>query len=117
MKKLIYLIFGICLSAFSDNADLQSEYSHYQSHELQIVDGSCNQDFAIPRESNLSNVSRVLSSGKRTNSVLRHNFSFVKDGKMINRRSTVLLLHNFFLFPSGLTETQHHLISLGKLII
>lgn len=73
----------------------------------------------IPRQTNIVYSLRNYSQAKRNNGVtsFRTGFATTKPGKLMNPYATSLYFDSIRLFPSGLTEATHHLISLGKLII
>ena len=91
---------------FSDASD----YSAFSSSETQC---------RVPRQTSYSNSTRNISNSRRTNStsVPRNGFVLTKSGKSMNSYTTLLFQDSINRFPSGMTETDHHLISLGKLII
>lgn len=73
----------------------------------------------VPRQSNAINCTRTITQTVRTNGISssRGGFTMTKSGKLMNPHTTSLFFESINLFPSGLTESSHHLISLGKLII
>ncbi len=73
----------------------------------------------VPRQSNFTNTLRTSSQAQRQNTVnqSRNGFTLVKAGKSMNEYTTSLFLRSIINFPSGLSESNHHLIGLRKLII
>ncbi len=88
------------------------DVSHYS---FTSPDAQC----PVPRQSNIANTSRTLVQAKRPNlqNMARHGFILAKSGKSMNKYTTSLFFVSILNFPSGLTGSSHHLISLGKLII
>ncbi len=127
----------ICMSCLlNDNADLSSSSFFNDDHYVvNLIDSDSrdahhyqNENFSfsapetqcrVPRQSNVINPTRTLSQGKRNNSVnhTRHGFTLSKSGKSMNQYTTSLFFVPINRFPSGLAESSHHLIYLGKLII
>ena len=62
---------------------------------------------------------RTVSQAKRNGSsdFSGHGFTLSKSGKSMNQYTTSLFFVSINRFPSGLAETGHHMIHLGKLII
>lgn len=87
-----------------------SDFSAFSSSETQC---------RVPRQTSYSNSTRNISNSRRSNStsVPRNGFVLTKPGKSMNSYTTLLFQDSINRFPSGMTETDHHLISLGKLII
>ncbi len=74
----------------------------------------------VPRQTNFSNSLRTISQVQRQNSSTNHarnGFILTKSGKSMNEYTTSLFLISILNFPSGMNETNHHLIGLRKLII
>lgn len=73
----------------------------------------------VPRQTNVVNTIRTASQAKRTGSstFIGHGFTLSKSGKSMNPYTTSLFFASIIKFPSGLAESSHHLINLGKLII
>lgn len=73
----------------------------------------------VPRQTNVVNTTRTASQAKRTGSTtfVGHGFTLSKSGKSMNPYTTSLFFASIIKFPSGLAESSHHLINLGKLII
>ncbi len=132
---LASLIF--CLSCMlNDNADSFSSSFFNEDHNVVNLIDSDSQDAhhfqngnisfsvpetqcRVPRQSNVINPTRTLSQGKRNHPVnhSRHGFTLSKSGKSMNQYTTSLFSVSINRFPSGLAESSHHLIYLGKLII
>lgn len=127
----------ICLSfLLDDNADVSSssfvnddhivvnltdsdscDANHYQNGNFSF--SASETQCRIPRQSNVINPTRTLSQGNRNHPVnhSRHGFTLSKSGKSMNQYTTSLFFVPINRFPSGLAESSHHLIYLGKLII
>ncbi len=73
----------------------------------------------VPRQTNIAIPLRTFGQAHRHNisNHSRHGFTLTKSGKSMNEYTTSLFFRSLIDFPSGLAETNHHLISLGKLII
>lgn len=116
----------ICLSfMLNDKADATSFIDLDNSSEV-VLGNHDNYSFSVPetqcrvpRQSNVINPPRTVSQTKRNNSFhgFRHGFSISKSGKSMNSYTTSLFFVSLYRFPSGLAETSHHLIYLGKLLI
>ena len=121
IKRISYLIIGICILMFSGNADT----SDFSKASEQILSEICSTDtisaydseLLLPRPTGFANTLRVQSVTKRINSTIREAFCIVKKGKIINRNSQSSVSININLFPSGIYGHSHHLISLRKLVI
>ncbi len=74
---------------------------------------------SVPRNSTSANSLRTSIQSQRhnTGNSSRTGFTMVKAGKSMNEYSTSLFRKSIVTFPSGMNESNHHLISLGKLII
>lgn len=126
-KNLIYLLISACLAmvfvktdkeCVSDSSDCLTSQTEY------LLDGSeysfcaAESEFCAPRPTNIANTQRVQTVSKRTSSVCgKECFAVLRNGKFINRNSISTFQNNIKLFPSGLSEADHHLLSLRKLII
>ncbi len=73
----------------------------------------------IPRQTNFTNSLRTSGHAQRQNNAgqLRTGYTLVKSGKSMNEYTTSLFFRSILDFPSGMNESNHHLISLRKLII
>ncbi len=73
----------------------------------------------VPRQTNIANTVRTFTQAKRPNhpNMARHGFTLAKSGKSIKHCTKSLFSLSILNFPSGLTQTNHRLISLGRLII
>ncbi len=74
---------------------------------------------SVPRNSNYTNSLRTSYQTQRHNSggSAKRGFTMLKTGKSMNEYSTSLFHKSIANFPSGLNESSHRLIVLGKLII
>ncbi len=94
-----------------------SARSHFDAdrYSFTLPDAQC----PVPRQTNIANTSRTSAQAKRPNlqNIARHGFILAKPGKSMNQYTTSLFFVSILNFPSGLTEANHRLISLGKLII
>lgn len=93
-------------------------------HDMQFISdnfsfSSPENECRVPRQTNVANTSRTSVQAKRNNQVNcpRNGFTLSKSGKSMNSYTTLLFFNSINRFPSGLAETSHHLINLGKLII
>ena len=134
-KISILLCLIVSLSfMLGDKADVfSSDCSECSSEDLLYVDSSDDSGIRtghfsfstpetqcrVPRQSGVSNHTRTLSQAKRHNptNLSRNGFTLSKSGKSMNSYTTSLFFTTLYKFPSGLAETSHHLIYLGKLII
>ena len=129
-RKFIISLFFACLMAVASDdkvSEIRNDIETSISGRLtDSVIPSGNAAFAvpqtecrIPRQSNAINCTRTITQTVRTNGISssRGGFTMTKSGKMMNPHTTSLFFESINLFPSGLTESSHHLISLGKLII
>ncbi len=93
-----------------ENNIIKTGYSSFSMPETQC---------RIPRQSNFSISLRTFGQAQRNNSTnsSRNGFTLMKSGKSMNEYSTSLFHTSILNFPSGMSESTHHLISLGKLII
>ncbi len=74
---------------------------------------------AVPLNSFSANSLRTSFQSQRQNTTKtsRTGFTMVKAGKSMNEYSTLLFRKSIVNYPSGMNESSHRLISLGKLII
>ena len=71
----------------------------------------------LPRQVSYSNVQRVQSSTRRSNSVHRSSFEFIKSGKEIHAGLRYLIQKKSLLVHSSLIEPANRLLYLSRLII
>lgn len=127
-RFLIFTIIAFCIMSITQNAsdgildihdELQSVSDISDDQLSSGVFSICptENEFSVPRPTNLSNIPRSHTFAKRTATRINSAFCLLKDGKFLNKRSTTQYKFNLNRFPSGLTESTHHLISLGKLVI
>lgn len=118
----------ICLSCLlNDKADdilISQDYgqeieSHFIDQETRDTFSAPETQCRVPRQSNVINSTRTLTQTQRNNTtnISRHGFTLSKSGKSMNQYTTSLFFVPINRFPSGLAESSHHLIYLGKLII
>ncbi len=129
MKYMIICLAFICFDKADDSSsalrledEISSEftipaqdYFQTENFSFSVPETQCR----VPRQSNFINTFRTFSQAQRTNSVnqSRNGFTLVKAGKSMNEYTTSLFFKSIINFPSGLNESSHHLIGLGKLII
>lgn len=128
-KILIYSIIISCIMTLTQNTECRfsgdsniQEYSIFNTYDETVCPKdysfcSTETEFSLPRPTNFTNIPRSLSVAKRTLTRGNDSFCLLKDGKLLNKRSTTQYINNLNRFPSGLTESTHHLISLRKLVI
>lgn len=118
----------ICLSCIlNDKADdvlVSYDYghnigSHFMDQDKRDFFSAPETQCRVPRQSNVINSTRTLTQAQRSNTtnISRHGFTLSKAGKSMNQYTTSLFFVSINRFPSGLAESSHHLIYLGKLII
>ncbi len=102
-------------SAVSETLNTASHQFHPNSFAFSTAETQCR----VPRNSNFANSLRPFAKTLRQNSTsqTRNGFALIKSGKSMNDYSTSLFIVSMLNFPSGMNESTHHLISLGKLII
>lgn len=88
----------------------KTEYSSFSMPENQC---------RIPRQSNFISSVRTCTQAHRNNhsNHSRQGFTLTKSGKSTNEYTTKLFLTSLMDFPSGMNESNHHLIGLRKLLI
>lgn len=134
-RNIIITAMFICLIGIFCKADHHSEETFVKQQLSEITEAANDayntvrssdailslpqNECRIPRQTNIVNNLRNYSQAKRNNGIssIRTGFATTKSGKLMNPHATSLYFDSIRLFPSGLTETTHHLISLGKLII
>ena len=126
MRRILkYLLPLVCIVAFCGNADdSDADVLPEGLREFAVKAdaggfsfSASESEFCIPRPTSIANTQRVQSVSRRGDSGPRHSFAFVKAGKVICTGTFISYQNNPKLFPSGLSESSHRLISLGKLII
>lgn len=70
-----------------------------------------------PRPTSYTATGRTLANAKRHNSQNGMGSPVIKSGKLLNHKTIISSLNSLRHYTSGLSETIHHLISLGKLVI
>ena len=78
---------------------------------------STESEFGLPSGLSISNIVRTGTSIRKTSTIGFAGYTLLKSGKLINRHNSILYLINLNRFPYGLTKSQNHIVSLGKLII
>lgn len=129
IKHLIYVVITFCIATliqkdFNGSYNCQSDEDIFGmvcnftvSEDITTISAS-DHELNLPRPTNLINVPRtVTNSAKRVGTNYTSGFFLAKDGKFHNGKTTAIYLINLYRFPSGLIETTHRLISLGKLVI
>ena len=131
MKRtiLIYSAIIFCIMTLTQNTECRlfgeekiQEFSVFNTNDESVCPedysfSSTETEFSLPRPTNFTNIPRSLSVAKRTLTRGNDSFCLLKDGKLLNKRSTTQYINNLNRCPSGLTEPTHHLISLRKLVI
>lgn len=104
------------IEAFFNDSDSRTDHQfRHDCFSFSAPETQCR----VPRQTNVINPTRTVSQAKRSGSsdFSRHGFTLSKSGKSMNQYTTSLFFVSINRFPSGLAETGHHLIHLGKLII
>ncbi len=108
-------------AAFIEDAD-KSEFTvpaekhfHADNFAFSAPETQCR----VPRQTSVTNTVRTITQASRNHSTTnsRNGFTLIKAGKSMNDYTTSLFFISKLNFPSGMDEADHHLISLGKLII
>lgn len=127
-KFLIYALVSACIIALTwadgqhdvNETLCDAEYAEFAFDE-QIGCGSyiCECETAInpPRPTSYTAAGRTIANAKRHNSQSGMGSPVIKSGKLLNQKTIISSLNSLRHYPSGLSETIHHLISLGKLVI
>lgn len=122
LKFLIAIIFTVVFIDGIDKSDsviltnsvqeitteVEAFYSDYSSSNLDIY---------IPRRVSSTNVLQLQNTPKRANTTHRHNFEFMKAGKVISLETSNFIQKKSQIIHSSFTKPVHRLISFGKLII
>lgn len=135
MKRFIQILL-LSIVFFAGTSGKENEAFQYAcdniSEDQALVDihylDTCSDDYAfstsetqcrVPRQSGYSSSTRSISNTRRPNTthMPKTGFILTKSGKSMNSHTTSLFLNSISRFPSGMTETDHHFIGLGKLII
>lgn len=129
VKRLIKFIV-ICLASIclADDSLCDKAYDNgYQikaplSFSLERTDCSfsvSDLQCCIPRNTSYSPSIRISFQTQRQNTTnyTRNGYTLIKAGKSMNEYSTSLFRKSIVSFPSGINESSHRLIVLGKLII
>ncbi len=123
-KVLIYALITFCMSVFFHSADTKDISSHEINHyngsiiSTETVISSPDGRFAMTRPTNQISIPRTVSQqAKRPFNYGYSGNSLLKDGKLVNIGFRASYNTNLYRFPSGLKESTHHFISLGKIII
>ncbi len=124
-RMLKYLFPLVCIIAFCGSADdCHSDLSDGGIGDFAVGTDSGGSSFAAAGSEFCASFPNSLSGARRVNGVSRrgepgqrHGFAFVKAGKVVNVGISVRYQNIPKIFPSGLSEPSHRLISLRKLII
>ena len=123
-KVLIYALITFCMSVFFHSADTKDISSHEINHyngsiiSTETVISSPDGQFALTRPTNQISIPRTVSQqAKRPFNYGNSGNSLLKDGKLVNIGFRASYNTNLYRFPSGLKESTHRFISLGKIII
>lgn len=134
MKKrfLIYLLLVFCINTLTQKADAAASSCRecltqagihpvetpvaYRTGCMSCITAN---ETAVnpPRPTSFTNALRHSTGTKRQSNYGGSGNPVIKSGKLLNQRVIILSLNSLRKFPSGLMETTHHLISLGKLVI
>lgn len=135
MKKfrlLIYAILLFCVSTvtqrplciYEAETDMRTaafeDYDHsgdIQSTDLHAYISANETAVNPPRPTSYTAVPRQSSNAKRQSCTGNGSCPIIKSGKLLDHKTIISSLNSMRKFPSGFTETTHHLISLGKLVI
>ena len=123
-RHILLILFCICLAstfrteevnaAESENICAEGKISTLTEENMVLSEPD--NEFSLPRQNSYSPVPRCSSQNRRNNTSTCWS-PLVKSGKVINITSSGYSTDNQLLFPSGLSDDTHHLISLRKLII
>ena len=128
-KILIYSILALCLTTvihsiidvnpYKETADDRFENIYNVSTQDYISYSISDSSAALntPGTTNLSGSSRVLTQTHRSYNGNSSGTPFIKSGKLISINTISKNRNNFLKFPSGLSKSDHQLISLRKLVI
>ena len=122
LKYLIPIIIAIAFIDGVDNSDsvvltdsvqdvsteVEAFYSDYSSSDLDVY---------ISRRISSTNVLRLQNTPTRANTTHRHNFEFMKAGKVVSIETSNFIQKKSQIIHSSFTKPVHRLISIGKLVI
>lgn len=123
MTMKLLILFLTCLTAgiFSKDEIIPEDVCICKHELTQLSDkvsySASESEFCAPRQVNVANTQRVKTLAKRNNASQRTGYFIFKGGKPVNRTSISLFISTIHSFPSGFDSSDHHLISLRKLII
>ena len=121
MKRLItYLAVMLCFAALSGNNDRHTEASLHQTVSSTVsttLISAPESELYTPRPTDICSCARSLTSSRRPANPTKDSITIIKNGKALNRNTLSVYKTYPELFPSGLSEPTHRLISLHKLII
>ncbi len=134
MKNLLIRIMVICLAAVI--LCMANDFVREKIHDEVSISGTLTSSSSfvgcteasftayalqcgVPQNSISANSLRTSCQTQRqnTNKTTRTGFTMIKAGKSMNESSALLFLKSIVDYPSGINESNHRLISLGKLII
>lgn len=131
-RFLIYALFCACIVAltWADKSYASDEATHQELRDfakkaetidIQSCCGTwlCESDTAVspPRPTSFTATGRTLPTTKRNSNTVGYACTVVKSGRILDQKTIISSLNSLRHYPSGLSETIHHLISLGKLVI
>lgn len=90
------------------NTEIEAYYSDHSTSDFEIY---------LPRRVSSTNVFRVQNTPKRSNTTHRHNFEFIKFGKVFSLGISNFIQKKPQIIHFSFTNPIHRLISFGKLVI
>ncbi len=123
-KVFIYALITFCVSVLFQSANSQDtiisvpEIPTDTQISTETFISSPDGQFALTRPTNQISIPRTVSQqAKRPFNYGNPGNSLLKDGKLLNIGFRASYKTNLYRFPSGLKESTHRFISLGKIII
>lgn len=123
-KVFIYALITFCVSVLFQSANSQDtiisvpEIPTDTQISTETFISSTDGQFALTRPTNQISIPRTVSQqAKRPFNYGNSGNSLLKDGKLLNIGFRASYNTNLYRFPSGLKESTHRFISLGKIII
>lgn len=131
MKKamLTRIIIIFCISLISWNTEIYYQHSDQHIADNIITSIICDSsesgqilppqgEISVPRNTSVSNRTRTNAQIRRPGgNIISGKIALTKSGSIQNRNNVFTFRNLLERFPSGLEESTHHLIYLGKLII
>ena len=123
LKYILLSILALVLYDTGEETQLSEQYKYVSELqvesllEIDTIESSSRTDFYPPRQLSSMGVPRVQSTSRRNDSPSRHNFEYVKSGKIISSGVKFIAQNKSSIQHSSFMDPGHKLVSLCRFII